>query len=94
MECFFHRDWHRHMQLTITCLKLALQLLQGYVPWLRQAVSLSLTAMLMPTNDAIVGLDSFTVPDATGSYVFFLNAYDVGTFDNPVIRIRITRVEG
>lgn len=45
-------------------------------------VLLSLGAMLMPTNDAIVGMDSFSLPDGTGSYELFLNAYDVGTEAN------------
>lgn len=47
-----------------------------------QAISLSLAAMLMPTNDAIVGLDAFALPDGTGSYELYLNAYDTGTEAN------------
>lgn len=43
---------------------------------------LSLGAMLMPTNDAFVGLDAFAVPDGTGSYELYLNAYDAGTEAN------------
>ena len=45
-------------------------------------VLLSLGAMLMPTNDAFVGMDSFAVPDGAGNYEMFLNAYDAGTEAN------------
>jgi hypothetical protein len=45
-------------------------------------VMFSIAAMLMPTNDAFVGLDSFAVPAGTGTYTFLLNAYDAGTEAN------------
>lgn len=45
-------------------------------------VFLSLGAMLMPTNDAVVGLDAFPVPAGTGTYELYLNAYDAGTEAN------------
>lgn len=45
-------------------------------------VMFSIAAMLMPTNDAFVGLDSFSVPAGTGTYTFLLNAYDAGTEAN------------
>jgi hypothetical protein len=43
---------------------------------------LSLTAMLLPTNDGFVGLDSWKVPNQAGTYQVFLNAYDAGTEAN------------
>lgn len=45
-------------------------------------VFLSLGAMLMPTNDAVVGLDAFPVPAGLGTYEIYLNAYDTGTEAN------------
>lgn len=44
--------------------------------------SLSITAMMLPTNDGFVGLDSLVIPTAPGNYTFFLNAYDAGTETN------------
>lgn len=43
---------------------------------------LSLTAMLVPTNDGFVGLDALTIPKTPGSYTYYLNAYDAGTEAN------------
>jgi len=43
---------------------------------------LSLTAMLLPTNDGFVGIDSLDIPTVAGTYTFFLNAYDAGTEAN------------
>ena len=43
---------------------------------------LSLVAMLLPTNDGFVGLDSLEIPTAPGSYVFDLLAYDAGSEAN------------
>lgn len=43
---------------------------------------LSLTAMLVPTNDGFVGLDALAIPKAPGSYTYYLNAYDAGTEAN------------
>ena len=43
---------------------------------------LSVTAMLLPTNDAFMGLDSISIPDQPGHYVYLLNAYDAGTEAN------------
>lgn len=40
---------------------------------------LSLTAMLLPTNDGFVGLDSLEIPASAGTYRYYLNAYDAGT---------------
>ncbi len=43
---------------------------------------LSVTAMLLPTNDGFVGANSIEIPSAAGTYTFFLNAYDAGTEAN------------
>lgn len=40
---------------------------------------LSLVSMLVPTNDAFVGLDSIEIPTTPGTYTYNLNAYDAGT---------------
>ncbi len=40
---------------------------------------LSIVAMVLPTNDGFVGLDSWTIPSEAGSYTVYLNAYDAGT---------------
>ncbi len=45
-------------------------------------ISLSLTAMMLPTNDGFVGLDSLTLPTTPGTYTYLLNAYDAGTEAN------------
>lgn len=39
----------------------------------------TMASMLIPTNDAFVGLDSIRVPTEPGTYTFLLNAYDAGT---------------
>lgn len=46
---------------------------------------LTVLAMLLPTNDAFVGLDSWTIPSAAGTYTVTLNAYDAGTEINDEI---------
>lgn len=43
---------------------------------------LSLVAMLLPTNDGFVGLDSLEIPSKAGTYTYYLNAYDAGTEAN------------
>jgi hypothetical protein len=43
---------------------------------------LSLSAMLLQTNDGFVGLDSWMIPAEAGTYTVFLNAYDAGTEAN------------
>ena len=43
---------------------------------------LSVVAMMLPTNDAFVGLDNLHVPTAAGTYTYYLNAYDAGTEAN------------
>ncbi|MCQ1058625.1 spondin domain-containing protein [Photobacterium sp. DNB23_23_1] len=46
------------------------------------ADSLSITAMLLPTNDGFVGLDSWPIPTTPGTYTVRLNGYDAGTEAN------------
>ncbi len=46
---------------------------------------LSITAMILPTNDGFVGLDSLNIPDEEGTYTYYLNAYDAGTEANDEI---------
>ncbi|CAE6951496.1 hypothetical protein ACOMICROBIO_FLGHMIGD_03142 [Vibrio sp. B1FLJ16] len=43
---------------------------------------LSLGAMLLPTNDGFVGLDSWKIPEEAGTYKATLNSYDAGTEAN------------
>jgi hypothetical protein len=43
---------------------------------------LSLTGMMLPTNDGFVGLDSWHIPTEAGTYTIWLNAYDAGTEAN------------
>lgn len=40
---------------------------------------LSILSMLIPTNDAFVGLDSIKIPTTPGTYTYMLHAYDAGT---------------
>lgn len=43
---------------------------------------LSVVAMLLPTNDAFLGLDAIEIPTTAGTYTFDVNAYDAGTEAN------------
>ena len=43
---------------------------------------LSVVAMMLPTNDGFIGLDSIAIPTEAGTYTFLLNAYDAGTEAN------------
>ncbi|BFM12357.1 spondin domain-containing protein [Simiduia litorea] len=47
---------------------------------------LSIVAMLLPSNDGFVGLDSLTLPTEPGTYTYNLNAYDAGTEANNELR--------
>lgn len=46
---------------------------------------LSVSAMMLPTNDGFVGLDSWMIPTEAGTYTIMLNAYDAGTEVNDEI---------
>jgi len=43
---------------------------------------LSIVGMVLPTNDAFVGMGALQVPVAAGTYTYYLNAYDAGTEAN------------
>lgn len=43
---------------------------------------LSLAAMVLPSNDGFVGIDSWKIPETAGTYTMYLNAYDAGTEAN------------
>jgi len=43
---------------------------------------LTVVAMVLPTNDAFMGLDSQHIPTEAGTYTFYLNSYDAGTEGN------------
>ncbi len=47
--------------------------------------NLSVVAMVLPTNDGFVGLDSMAIPTMAGTYTYYLNAYDAGTEVNDEI---------
>jgi len=46
---------------------------------------LSLAAMILPTNDGFIGLDSWKIPTEAGTYSININAYDAGTEANDEI---------
>jgi len=43
---------------------------------------LSVVAMVLPTNDAFLGLEAQQIPTAAGTYTYYVNAYDAGTEAN------------
>ncbi len=43
---------------------------------------LSIVSMLLPTNDGFMGLNSWSIPEAAGTYTVYVNAYDAGTEAN------------
>jgi len=43
---------------------------------------LSIVAMMLPTNDAFIGMDNMMLPTTAGTYTYYLNAYDAGTEAN------------
>ena len=47
---------------------------------------LSITAMLLPTNDGFVTLNNLALPTMPGTYTYLLNAYDAGTEANDEVR--------
>ncbi len=46
---------------------------------------LSLTTMILPSNDGFVGLNNWTIPTTPGTYTVMLNAYDAGSEANDEI---------
>ncbi|WP_413692596.1 spondin domain-containing protein [Psychromonas sp. KJ10-2] len=55
---------------------------------------LSVAAMMLPTNDAFIGLDSWEIPSEAGTYTVFLNAYDAGTEVNDELAASIPAFPG
>ncbi|RBW41590.1 hypothetical protein DS885_16305 [Psychromonas sp. B3M02] len=55
---------------------------------------LSVAAMMLPTNDAFIGLDSWEIPSEAGTYTVFLNAYDAGTEANDELAASIPAFPG
>jgi len=45
----------------------------------RHSRYLSLTGMLLPTNDGFLGLDAMRIPQWPGVYTYYVNGYDAGT---------------
>lgn len=43
---------------------------------------LSMAAMILPSNDGFIGLDSWKIPTEAGTYTININAYDAGTEAN------------
>ncbi|GAA3927996.1 spondin domain-containing protein [Litoribacillus peritrichatus] len=43
---------------------------------------LSIVAMMLPTNDGFIGLDSWAIPEEAGTYTVYLNGYDAGSEAN------------
>lgn len=54
---------------------------------------LSLVSMLIPSNDAFVGLDSIEIPSEAGTYTYYLNAYDAGTELNDELNATRTDIQ-
>lgn len=46
---------------------------------------LSVVSMILPTNDAFIGLEAQQIPTAAGTYTYYLNGYDAGTEGNDEI---------
>lgn len=49
---------------------------------------LSLTGMLLPTNDAFAGMDAWKIPTEAGTYTVLVNAYDAGTEANNELYVK------
>jgi len=48
----------------------------------RSTTHLTIVAMLLPTNDGFVGMDTLRIPKYRGSYTYYLLGYDAGTEAN------------
>ena len=46
---------------------------------------LSVVAMILPTNDAFIGMNSQLIPTSAGTYTYYINGYDAGTEANDEI---------
>ncbi len=47
--------------------------------------NLTIVSMVLPTNDAFMGLESQAIPSVAGTYTYWVNAYDAGTEENDEI---------
>jgi hypothetical protein len=47
--------------------------------------TLSVVAMILPTNDGFIALNGWKIPETPGTYHLYLNAYDAGTEANDEI---------
>lgn len=61
------------------------QTVQFAMTTLSSNTQLSVVAMILPTNDGFVGVDSLTLPTTPGRYEYYLNGYDAGTEVNDEI---------
>jgi len=50
---------------------------------------LSIVAMILPSNDGFIGLDSWSIPTTAGTYTVMINAYDAGTEANDELQASI-----
>ncbi|MDH3450890.1 MAG: spondin domain-containing protein [Gammaproteobacteria bacterium] len=51
----------------------------------RRTSRLSIVAMLLPTNDGFIGIDSLPIPKRRGTYIYYARGYDAGTEANDEI---------
>ena len=63
----------------------ALQKMAGVMLDTGDNTHLSIVAMVLPTNDAFMGLDGWEIPTEAGTYTMYVNAYDAGTEANDEI---------
>jgi len=54
---------------------------------------LSVAAMILPSNDAFMGLDAKMIPTAAGTYTFYLDGYDAGTEANNELQHDVSVVD-
>ena len=55
----------------------------GSIRYIKESnTHLSIVGMMLPTNDAFVGLGSVKIPTEVGTYVYYAKAYDAGTEAN------------
>ncbi|MCP3867537.1 MAG: hypothetical protein GY703_05475 [Gammaproteobacteria bacterium] len=60
----------------------------------RRNTRLSITAMVLPSNDAFVGLDAMKIPRWHGSQTRYVFAYDAGTEANDELSTSIPAIPG
>lgn len=56
---------------------------------------LSIVAMILPSNDAFVGLEALDIPTQAGQYTYYLNAYDAGSeINNELVNLATGGIPG